>query len=160
MQPQPRTQLVYKQIPAGGGTAGAQLNFDNVPELEGCLIVAFEFFTDAELFADPNRVATLTAAEGPRVTVTLADGSDLRFKEMPFTTLIAALNNGVVRECDPFACAWQASYWKFNAAVTAGTSLVGQFWYIRPEDLGPFGDPEADAERDRLFSGWRQRRQA
>ena len=137
MQPMTRWQLVYQAIPAGGGGAGATLALQNQPDLDGCLIVGFETFTAAQAVADPDRIAGLIAAEAVNVMLTLNEGSEQRFKNMPYTSLVASLNAGVYRECDPFQIAWNASQWRFNAVVTVNTSLMIGFHYIRPEDVSP-----------------------
>lgn len=135
MQPICRAELVAKVIPGGGGTAGSLLKFDTQPALDGVYVVGFEAFTAAQAAFDPNRVATLPAADALNVLITLCDGSDQRFQNMPFNALIAALNAGVWKEIDPTLIDWQKSFAFFTAAATAGTSILILFYYMRPEDM-------------------------
>lgn len=150
MQPIPRFTTSYKSIPAGGGAAGSTLLMDMVSELEGCLIVGFQTYDDSIATADPNRIPLLPTAESVSVMITLHDGSDERFKDMPWIDLMSSLQAGVVRECDPFRMNWQASSYRFTGTVTPDRSLMMGWWYIRPEDCA------SDADRDLLFPGWRR----
>lgn len=130
----PRTQLVVTVIPNGGGNVGGKLTIPAQPDLDGCLIVGFEMFTDAQMIATPDRVPVLPSGEALNVTLTLNESADQRFRRMPMTTLIAELQAGIFRQCEPFQVDWNKSIFEFGAACTANTALVIQVQYLRPED--------------------------
>lgn len=132
MQPINRALLVYFPINTG---AGSTTPFPDVPELNGAdvLITGFEVFTDAQLSATPDQVATLAAADAPDVVVTLNDGSNERFKQMPYTTLVAALNAGMWKDCQPFRLDFQKSV-LFNTAAVGASNAAILFYYVREGD--------------------------
>ena len=131
----PRTQQVVTIVPTGGGTAGSKIQIPVQPDLDGCLIVGFEAFTANQLASTPDRIAVIPAADAPQVSLTLNESSDKRFYRMPYTSLVAALNFGIFRQCEPFQVDWQKSQFEVGGlAITADRALVLVVQYLRPED--------------------------
>jgi len=135
MQPMPRTQLVITNVPTTGGQAGSKIPIPIQPDLDGCLIVGFETFTNDQLITTPDRIPVIGTGEAAGVTLTLNESADKRFWRMPYNSLVAQLNAGIFRQCEPFQVDYQKSQFEVGAVpITGGVALVIQVQYLRPED--------------------------
>lgn len=142
MLPIIRAQLVTVNIDLAAGTgAGASIPFPDQPILNGTYIMGWEAFDVTDLTTAPNRRPIVSAADSLVIAVTLNDGSNLRYKRMPYTSLRTITHAGVWKECDPTLIDFQKSVVEFfaNSAAAALYSLAFMFYYATPTDMVRLG---------------------
>lgn len=130
----PRSQLVWVRF-AVATTRGTKLPFQDQPELNGNFVVGIESFNSGQLALVPDSFAVTTSLAD--WTLTLNEGSDSRFTDMPCTSLNALANGGVYKEFTPFLCDWQKSRVTYYGvdALDAPYAVPFNVYYFRPEDI-------------------------
>lgn len=130
MRPIVRAELVFVRF-SNTGNQGDTQRFPDTPSLNGAgvRVLGIEAFTDAQLLQTPDGSPCLPAAEVDRVVVTLAEGSDQRYKQMPLSSLVAQLNAGVWKEFSPLQMDFQKSQVELVGSITAGSSVPFVFYY-------------------------------
>jgi hypothetical protein len=107
---------------------GGEVDFPDVGELrEGVVVTGIEAYTDVDLGVTPQGGVVLTAADGLKITVSLADKSLLQHRDMPHSTLIPRLNGGIWKEVTPFLVNFQRSKVKFGTPAAAATAFFCPF---------------------------------
>jgi hypothetical protein len=101
----PRSRLVTVTIPATA--APGLIEFPDQPDLRGCELLGFEVFDDKGLAVAPNGVAVVTATQTVALTVTLADASDKKVREVPYASCIRTTNAGQVRAYQGLVPTWE-----------------------------------------------------
>lgn len=135
MNPIVRSQLVWINVPTGGGAAGSTLKFPDVGELVGTYILGIEAFSIVTLAATPDRVAVLSAAESTGVLLSMYEGNVMRHQQIPMAILRPENVGGIVFETFPFVPNWKMSGIEMTAAVTAARSIPFVFWYASIDDM-------------------------
>jgi hypothetical protein len=131
-----RSRLVEVQIPAGF-SAGSELSFPDQADLRNALVTGIEAFNENDLSFGPSGVAAITQVDSLALTVTIAQASDEKVRNVPFSSLIRTLNAGLFREYRNLVPTWQQCNVRAVQNFTAGTPTVALFLvhYAYPSDL-------------------------
>jgi hypothetical protein len=124
MKPIRNYKLVLVTINAGT-SAGAVIQFPDVPELRGRKITGLEFYDTALMSVAPNQVAGTTQAQMISTTVTLKDFDETgleRLKDCPLATLQPINVAGIYKQFEPFGVNWQGSFVRY-----VGANVAAQF---------------------------------
>lgn len=125
-----RSQLVYFPLATG---AGAETLFPQVNNLDGADVEIYGLitYTSSELVTTPdlNSAGTLTLTEAAKTVITLSDGSDQKFQQIPYLDANRAINGGIWLELEPLTLTWQKCKVKNVDALGAGYSFAASFLY-------------------------------
>lgn len=126
----PRMQLVCFNLNLTGETKFPDVKNIMPPNIDVLGIVAYSV---AQLSnAAPSGQAVVSAADSLKLTVTLQQGSDQRFQDVPYFDLIRANNAGIYYALSPVGIDWQKSFVKNNgSALTASSAAFNVFYRYR-----------------------------
>ena len=131
-----RSRLIEVQLPAGL-SQGSEVSFPDQPDLRNAIVMGVETFTDSDISFGPSGVAALTSADSLILVVTLAEASDEKVRNVPYTSLIRTNNAGLFREYRSLRPTWEQCKVRAVAPLAAVTTTVAlvlvHFFY--PSDV-------------------------
>lgn len=80
-----------------GYSAGQFLTFLDVPQLRGMYVQGIEAFTDAQVTKTPTQNAVIEDAAKKEMLLSFFEMNDAKFENIPYYTLIASNNGGLIR---------------------------------------------------------------
>jgi hypothetical protein len=78
--------------------ANGTLNFADVPQLKGAIVHAIEAFTDSQVTKTPSGNTVFANAAAKEMLMTFVEGNEEKVQLIPYYTLVAANNGGMIRE--------------------------------------------------------------
>jgi hypothetical protein len=132
-----RSYLVELYFGTSAPGQGAQINFQDYPELRNVYICGVEVCSTDYLTLSPSGKAVTAATNLPGIVLNLMDVStNIRVYNYPSFDLQPSNVNGYYRDFEPFKLNLVKSYVTIlqNIAILANESLCFNFFYIRAED--------------------------
>jgi hypothetical protein len=124
-----RSIFVPLILPSGYAT-GAFITFADVPQLRGAHVQGIEAFTDAQLTKTPLQASVFEDAAKKEMMMTFVEDADNRFENVPYYTLIASSNGGLIRTFKDLKININKSgVFIGGTTATAGKSLALVFYY-------------------------------
>jgi hypothetical protein len=124
-----------------GYAIGNQLNFLDVPQLSHAYVQGIEAFTDSQLAKTPTTNSVFEDAAKTQVLMTFKQLDDQRYENIPYYTLMATNNGGLIRNFHDLQININSSYaFMGGTTATAGKSLAFVFYYsYQPQYSRPAG---------------------
>ena len=125
-----RSYLVEVNL-ANAVSTGARYNFLDVPQLRKVYVQGVEAFDITGLAVSPNGKTIVSAAGSLSVIVTLCVGDKEDIYQIPYYTLVAKNNGGIIREFANKMINLTKSYVQLvgTAGLTANESCIFNFYY-------------------------------
>ena len=122
--------ILVEVVLTSGYAAGSTIPFPDVPQLRGKYVQGIEGFTSSHLTKSPNNNTVFENGAAPEVLVTFQEAEKKRYENVPFYTLIAANNGGLIREFKNLQININACQLKMGGTTgTAGRVVVFNFYY-------------------------------
>lgn len=114
-------------------SAGTQVNFGFIAQLEGAEIYGIECLTQSEIGASPNQNFPIDIAGIPSLYVTFVVGENEDLYKIPCSDLNSFYNKGINRSFNKLKINFTKSYVTVNSntALTAGYSICFNFIYTK-----------------------------
>ena len=132
-----RSYLVELYFGTSAPGQGAQINFQDYPELRNVYVCGVEVCSQDYLTQSPSGKTVTAAANLPGIVLNLMDvGTNIRVYNYPSFDLQPSNVSGYYRDFEPFKINLVKSYVTIlqNIGIAANTSLCFNFFYIRAED--------------------------
>ena len=112
--------------------AGVFMNFLDVPQLRGVFVQGIEAFTDSQLTKTPIQSTVFANAAAKEMVMSFTEGSDIRYENIPYYTLVAANNGGLIRKFKNFKININKSgVWMGGATATVNHALAFVVYYTK-----------------------------
>jgi len=110
---------------------GTSFQFQDVPQLKGMFVQGIEAFTFAEVAKTPTQTPVIQDAAKNGILVNLVEDNLVKYENIPYFTLIAADNAGLIREFKNYKVNINKSgvYIGDNTNLTINESVFFTFYY-------------------------------
>lgn len=110
---------------------GNSFQFADVPQLKGMFVQGIEAFTDAEVAKTPTQTAVIADAAKNGILVNLVEDNLTKYENIPYFTMIAKENAGLIREFKNYKVNINKSgvYIGDNTNIVVNTSVFFTFYY-------------------------------
>jgi len=132
-----RSYLVELYFGTSAPGQGAQINFQDYPELRNVYVCGVEVASQDYLTQSPSGKQVTAAANLPGIVLNLTDvNTNIRIYNYPTFDLQPSNVSGYYRDFEPFKLNLVKSYVTIlqNIGITANQSLCLNFFYVRAED--------------------------
>lgn len=125
------TKSIIVELPITAIANGTTLNFNDVPQLRGKYIQGIETYTNNEVGKTPTQKNVIALANLSSFLVNLVTDNETVFENIPYFTLNANANAGIIREFKNLKININKSniYIASGTGLTVGESALFTFYY-------------------------------